>query len=67
MGPPVGDITLFGSKEVSWGPRWGRNSFGIKGGHLGPPVGYITIFGSKEVSWGQPIGDVTLFGSKEVN
>ena len=46
LGPPVRHV--FGPKEVSWGPPWGKllNERGSLT-QLGPPA-----FGPKEVSWG---------------
>ena len=60
LDPPVGDVTFFGSKEVSWisllvtshfldqrrsvGPVGDVMFFWIKGGRLDPPVGDVTFF-----------------------
>ena len=40
---PVGDVTFFGSKEVSWIPLLVTSRFWIKGGQLGSRVSNVTF------------------------
>ena len=52
MGPPVGDVTLFGPKEASWGPPLVTLSFLDQRKSAGAPADAVTLFGPKEVIWG---------------
>ena len=53
MGPCVRDITLFGSKEVSWGPGWFFMVFHVPGWFFMVFHGFSMVFhGSKLVFHG---------------
>ena len=43
MDLPVGNVTFFGSKEVSWTPLLVTSRFCTKEGRLDPPVGDVTF------------------------
>ena len=61
---PVGDVTFFGSKEVSWIPLLVTSRFWDQRRSFGAPCWWCHTFWIKGGRLGPPVGDVTFLHQK---